>query len=41
MVVKKIEDIFSGVDIPACDTQTDRRTGILRRHSPRYIRVAQ
>jgi len=28
--------MFNGVDkIPACDGQTDRRTNILRRHSPR------
>jgi len=41
MVKKMYEDMFSGVDrIPACDRQTDRwtdrRTDILRRHSPRY-----
>jgi len=30
---KQIKDMFGGVDrIPACD----RRTDILRRHSPRY-----
>jgi len=35
--VQKIEDMCNRFDrIPACDRQTDRRTDILRRHSPRY-----
>jgi len=34
---KKFEDMFSGVDrLLVCDGRTDRRTDILRRHSPRY-----
>ena len=36
---KKFEDKLtcnSFDRIPACDRQTDRRTDILRRHSPRY-----
>jgi len=34
---KKFDDMFNRFDIiPACDGQTDRRTYILRQHSPRY-----
>jgi len=34
---KFVEDIYYRLDtIPACDGQTDGRTDILRRHSPRY-----
>ena len=34
---KKFENTCNRFDrLPACDGQTDRRTDILRRHSPRY-----
>ena len=34
---KNFEDIYNRLDsIPTCDGQTDRRTDILPRHSPRY-----
>jgi len=36
-MVKKFKDMFNRLDtIPACDRQTDGRTGILPRYSPRY-----
>jgi len=36
-MVKKFGDICNRLDtIPACDRQTDGRTDILPRHSPRY-----
>ena len=36
-MVKNFDDMFSRFDrILACDGQTDRRTDILPRHSPRY-----
>ena len=35
--VKMFDDTFSRFDkIPACEGETDRRTDVLRRHSPRY-----
>jgi len=36
-MVKNFEDMYNRLDsIPACDRQTDGRTDILPRHSPRY-----
>jgi len=40
--LKKFEDMFSSVHrIPACDRQTDGRTDILPRHSPRYAHASR
>ena len=37
---EKSKDICNRLHtIPACDTQTERRTDILPRHSPRYIYI--
>jgi len=34
---KNFEDMYNRLNtIPACDGQTNRRTDVLRRHSPRY-----
>jgi len=36
-MVKNFEDTYNRLGtIPTCDGQTDRRTDILPRHSPRY-----